>query len=227
MPLIIEKLRIQYPGELVFADVDLRVEDNEIVAIRSHILDGGTSFLRAIGGFLNGVGGEVIFRGYNLLEPTPRAINYEIGYVYESHGLVGMFTALENMLLPMQFHTDLTEREMLERVGTLCDLFSVDESVFQMRPWQLNDVQTRMVNLVRALAPEPGLLLIDELEGGMPDDRLIATMAGLRACQANHDISIVMTTASDVILSRADRVFAIAGTALTPEQGVAHDSPAG
>lgn len=214
----IQDLHIEYDDQLVFDHVNLTVQADQLVAIETEVLDGGTSFLRGVGGFLNGVGGRVEFEGFNLLEPTPKWLNFMIGYVYETHGLVSLFSVYQNIILPLQFHTDLGESEIGTRLNEVCNLLHIDRSLYERRPHQLNDVQTRLVNLARALIPRPRLLLVDELEGGMSEDVLQDTMTKLRERQRDHPMAIIMTTSSDIIMDHADRVYRIENYNLVQER---------
>ena len=172
MSIEVKNLHIEYSDQLVFKDVSLSVADDEIVAVHTEVLDGGTSLLKGIAGFLTGVGGEVWYQGYNLLEKTPDIIRHKLGFVYEDHGLVSIYSIYQNISLPLEFHSNLTHQEINNRVEEVCSLLNIPLSQLEKRPHHLNDVQTRMVNLARALIVKPELLLIDELEGGMSDDYL-------------------------------------------------------
>ena len=205
----VKNLHIEYPDQLVFDDVNLSVSDDQIVAVHTEVLDGGTSLLKGIAGFLRGVNGEVWFEGCNLLEETPAEILFRLGYVYEDHGLVSIYSVFQNISLPMQFHTQLPNVEISEMVHEVCEFLAISESQYELRPHQLNDVQTRMVNLARALIVKPKLLLIDELEGGMPEDYLRDTMQALKDRQAKYPMAIIMATSSDIVKERADRVYSI------------------
>lgn len=209
MALRIENLHIEYPGKPVFDDVNLDVADDEIVAVRSGVLDGATSLLRAIGGYLTGVEGHVWLDDQDLLVDLPSSVRCNIGYVYETNGLVSLYSVFQNIALPLQFHTDMNPRAIETAVRETGDLLNLDPQLYDMRPFELNDVQTRMITLARALVVKPALLLIDELEGGMSDDDLQATMVTLRERQRAHPMSVMMTTASDMILSMADRKLGI------------------
>ncbi|MDA0762065.1 MAG: ABC transporter ATP-binding protein, partial [Proteobacteria bacterium] len=82
----------------------------------------------------------------------------------------------------------------------------------------LNDVQTRMVNLARALIIEPNLLLIDELEGGMPDDMIDWTMEMLlERTRATQSVTLI-TSSHEHILREADRVLKIENCQLSERQ---------
>ncbi|MGB1756735.1 MAG: hypothetical protein ACPHHQ_08070, partial [Pseudomonadales bacterium] len=82
-------------------------------------------------------------------------------------------------------------------------------SLLEAQPQELNDVQTRLVNLARALVIGPKLLLIDELEGGMPDEQIDETMALLTHKKNQTDMIILMTSSNEHILREADRVLKI------------------
>ncbi len=217
MSLSIKNLHIEYPGKLVFSDLSLTVEGKEIVAIETQVLDGGTSLLRGIGGFLNGVGGEVLLDGLNLLSCTPADRALRVGYVYEDHGLVSLYTVYRNIVLPLQFHTALHDAEIHQRLLSICEALNLDEGIFNQRPHEINDVQARLVNLARALIIRPKLLLIDELEGGMSEEYLHATITTLREEQAANPMAIIITTGNDFVMEQADRVFRIENNNLVPE----------
>lgn len=205
----VKDLHIEYPDKLVFESVNLSVEDNEIVAIETHVLDGGTSLLKAIGGLMSGVGGEAQLDGIDLLDDPPAETLFSVGFVYEEMGLLSHYDVYRNISLPLQFHTDLNPLEIMDKVQSVCELLGIDTELLSMRTHQLNDVQTRMINLARALAVSPRLLLIDELEGGMSDDILRDTMLTLRQRQQQEPMAIIIATSSELVMSLADRVLSI------------------
>lgn len=214
MSVRVSGLHIEFPDQLVFDGVDLEVGDNEIVAIETHVLDGGTSLLKGIAGLLNGVGGSVEFEGVDLLKEPPASVRSRVGFVYESRGLVSLYNVFQNISLPLQFHTDLPIAEINTRVDDICQFLGIDEELYFHRPHRLNDVRTRIVNLARALVVEPGLMLIDELEGGMSDDIIQDTMVKLRQRQQQHPMAIIITTSSPLVMTGADRVYEIANKRL-------------
>lgn len=209
MGVVIEHLRVEYPGLLLFDDVNLEVPDNEIVAIETHVLDGGTTLLKALAGFMTGLGGSVRVDGQELLHNPAAETLFSVGFVYEERGLLSHYNVLENIALPLQFHADVDESDIIDQVLDVCTWLDIDQSLLDKRAYELNDVQTRMINLARALIVQPKVLLIDELEGGMSDDILAATMTRLRQRQQQFPMAIIITTASELVMSLADRVLAI------------------
>lgn len=205
----IRHLHVEYDQQPVIDDLSLEVDAGELVAIETEVLDGATSLLKAIGGLLRGCEGEVWFRGENLLEQVTPATAAAIGFVYEERGLISLYTVFQNISLPLRFHFGGSTPEIQRQVIGACERVGLDESILTMRPHELNDVQTRLVNLARALVMQPSLLLIDELEGGMSEGVLMATMDTIRGYQEDSPVAVIMTTSSDIVIERADRVFDI------------------
>jgi ABC-type sugar transport system ATPase subunit len=217
MSVEIHNFHIEYPDRLLFDAVNLSVADDELVAIHSQVLDGGTSFLKGVAGLLNGVAGQVLFEGLDLLKSPPASLYFKIGFVYEDHGLLSIYTVRQNICLPLQFHTTMSSKDIYKAVEQVCDLLGIGRGLLDMRTHELNDVQTRMINLARALVTRPTLLLMDELEGGMSEAYLTATMQHLREHQRAHPMAIITTTSSEVILAQADRIYKIEDHDLVPE----------
>lgn len=214
MTLTVRNLHIEYPGHLVFDDLSFRVADHELVAIETHVLDGGTSLLKGLAGLLRGVTGEVLLDDFDLLNCKPAERAVRVGYVHEDEGLISLLSVLENILLPVEFHGSLSSQEASVRLTTLCEEFGLEDSIFGGKPYELNDVQIRMVNLVRALLPRPRLLLIDEIEGGMSDRYIRDSIATLRRKQEETPMAILITTSDDEVMNNADAVYRIVNKGL-------------
>lgn len=215
--LLVRDLRVEYPGMLLLEGVNLTVNDGELVVIETGVLDGGTSLLKAVAGLLRGCGGEVIYRDENLLRGASDAVAASIGFVYEERGLISLYTIYQNISLPLRFHTNLTEAQIESRIMAVCSRLGLDATLLPLSPHQLNDVQTRLVNLARALVVEPGLLIVDELEGGMSEEVVVATMQTIRSYQAEHPMGVIMTTSSDLVIERSDRVYDIKNRSLVAQ----------
>jgi len=205
----VEHLTIEYPGQIMFNDVSLEVNDGEILAIISEVLDGGTSLLKALAGMLTGIEGRITLDSIDVLGMHPRARALAIGYAYEQQGLISLYNVFQNIALPLEFHTDLDAKQTQDRIVSTLQELNIDPSLLRLRPHELNDVQTRLINLARAMILEPKLLLIDELEGGMPEEMIDSVMQILMARKDRTGQMFVMTTSDELILREADRVLKI------------------
>ena len=205
----VDHLTIEYPDQLMFSDVSFEVNDGEILAIISEVLDGGTSLLKTLAGMLTGIEGRITLDGIDVLEMHPRSRALAIGYAYEQQGLISLYNVFQNIALPLEFHTDLDAKQTQNRIVSILQELDIDPSLLRLQPHDLNDVQTRLINLARAMILEPKLLLIDELEGGMPEEMIDSVMQVLTARKKRTGQMFVMTTSDERILREADRVLKI------------------
>ena len=205
----VDHLKIEYPGQPMFDDVSFEVSDGEILAIISEVLDGGTSLLKALAGMLTGIGGRITLDGTDVLAMHPRSRALSVGYAYEEQGLISLYNVFQNIALPLEFHTDFDAKRTQDRIISILQELDLDPSLLSLQPHDLNDVQTRLINLSRALILEPKLVLIDELEGGMPDEMINSVMKVLMARKQRTGQIFVMTTSDEHILREADRVLKI------------------
>ena len=205
----VDHLTIEYPDQLMFRDVSFEVNDGEILAIISEVLDGGTSLLKTLAGMLTGIEGGITLDGIDVLEMHPRSRALAIGYAYEQQGLISLYNVFQNIALPLEFHTDLDAKQTQNRIVSILQELDIDPSLLRLQPHDLNDVQTRLINLARAMILEPKLLLIDELEGGMPEEMIDSVMQVLTARKKRTGQMFVMTTSDERILREADRVLKI------------------
>lgn len=222
MNLQVRQLTIEYPGNLVFQDAELEVADHELVAVKTALQDGGTSLLKGIGGMLNGVSGSVLLGQQDVLRRPGAELIHRIGYVYEARGLVSLMSVRDNITLPLvyhaqQFHPHLDRDDIDNRLEDICRMLGLDASVYGRQPHQINDVQSRLANLARALMVDPWLLLVDELEGGMSESFLRLTLERIREFQRQHPMPIIITAMSDTVLEYADRVYRIEDKKLVQE----------
>jgi len=205
----VDHLKIEYPGQPMFDEVSFEVSDGEILAIISEVLDGGTSLLKALAGMLTGIGGRITLDGTDVLAMHPRSRALSVGYAYEEQGLISLYNVFQNIALPLEFHTDFNAKRTQDRIISILQELDLDPSLLSLQPHDLNDVQTRLINLARALILEPKLVLIDELEGGMPDEMINSVMKVLMARKQRTGQIFVMTTSDEHILREADRVLKI------------------
>ena len=216
--LTIENLRLEYPDALLFDDIHLSVQPGSLIVFETNVLDGATSLLKGIGGMLSNIDGHVWLNDIDLLRADAHQRARHVGFVYEEHGLISLYNVFQNIGLPLEFHTNLLADEMASKVFNIVDRLRIDRELLDKQPHELNDVQTRMVNLARALIIEPNLLLIDELEGGMPDDMIDWTMEMLlERTRATKSVTLI-TSSHEHILREANRVLKIENCQLSERQ---------
>ncbi len=164
-------------------DASLTVGAGEFVALMGPSGCGKSTLLGLIAGLLTPDTGEVWIRGQRLdtLSTSERADVRlrEIGSVFQEHNLVPEFTALENVMLPMELRglprSQAAEqaRDMLETVGLADELGRL--------PAQLSGGQRQRVGIARAIAGGRRLVLADEATGSLDHRNSEAVFAMFRA----------------------------------------------
>jgi ABC-type transporter Mla maintaining outer membrane lipid asymmetry ATPase subunit MlaF len=207
--LILENLHIEYPETVLFDRLNVQFPAGSLIGIETDVLDGATSLLKGIGGMLNDIDGRSILNGCNILTMSATERAGKVGFVYEEQGLISLYDVFQNIALPLEFHTDLTFAQTRALIHTTIEALNMPSALLQMQPHELNDVQTRLVNLARALVVSPELLLIDELEGGMPDEMIDSTMKLLKNKARQHNMTVLLTSSNEHVLREVDQVLKI------------------
>ena len=145
-------------------DIDLRVGDNEFVAITGPSGSGKSSLLYLLGLLDLPTSGEVLIRGKATahMSEQERALTRltTLGFVFQFHFLLPEFTVLDNVMLPMRALAALSEAAMRKRASDILASLGLAQHVGK-RPDQLSGGQRQRVAVARALANEPPLILAD------------------------------------------------------------------
>ena len=192
---------------LAVADVDLRVETGELVALLGPSGCGKTTLLRVIAGLEIPDAGTVLFDGRD--STNERAADRRVGFVFQHYALFRHMTVFENIAFGLRVRpreTRPSEGEIRSRVERLLELVQL-EAMAGSLPSQLSGGQRQRVALARALAVEPRVLLLDEPFGALDAKVRKELRRWLRRLHDElHVTSIFVTHDQEEALEAADRV---------------------
>jgi len=222
MPLLqFDQLAISFGGIMALAGVDLQVEDGEILSVIGPNGSGKTTMFNCISGVYRPDQGQVLFQNESLLGLSPDAVAKRgIARTFQNLRLFLHMTVLDNLLLGRHIKfrknpiraflrmrsEELRHREVVEEIIDFLDLEAYRQSRVSDCPY---GVQKR-VEMGRALAMEPQLLLLDEPISGLTAEEKEETAYRITEIQGRYKTAILLVEHDLRLASRlADRMMAL------------------
>ena len=213
--LVAQSMRKEFGGLVAVSDIDFTIPEHAIVSLIGPNGAGKTTFFNMITGVYKPTFGKVIFNGQNITGKPPHAVTQRgIGRTFQNIRLFQQMSALENVLVGMharlrggifasvvrtprirreEEQARITARELL----AYCGLAGRGEVYARNLPYG----DQRRLEVARALATQPKLLLLDEPTAGMnPQETLdfigfvhsLREDRGLTVLLIEHDMRVVM-----------------------------------
>ncbi len=179
-------------GQKIVHNFSLSLADGEIGCLLGPSGCGKTTLLRAIAGFEAPTTGELKIAGKTVATPTKQASPEErrIGMVFQDLALFPHMTVQKNVAFGMQGHN---KKSVNERVSELLDLVSMSH-LADSYPHQLSGGQQQRVALIRAMAPRPPVLLLDEPFSSQDTERRVQLAHEVREILKRDGITAILVT---------------------------------
>ena len=219
----IRKLQLRFGGVSALADVTFHVKDGEILAVIGPNGAGKTSLLNCINGFYRPQQGEIVFeeRPITLLPPYKIA-KLGISRTFQNIELYTGLSTLDNLMAARHIHMkrgalsaclffgptrseEIQHRTVVEDIIDLLEMEPIRKKLVGLLPYG----QRKRVELGRALASEPKILLLDEPMTGMNVEekedmaRFIIDISELKKIPivlVEHDMEVVMDISDRVVV---------------------------
>ena len=208
MALLLEATGVtkRFGGLTALSEVDLALEEGRIASIIGPNGAGKTTLFNILTGIYAPDSGRVAFRGRDLLGLTPDRITaLGICRTFQNIRLFANMTAVENVLVGMHSRIRLSMRDVLTRsprfhseesrlwaeAGTLLEVVGLPAKANELAR-NLPYGDQRRLEIARALASRPVLLLLDEPTAGMTQGETRALMALLRKLLADFNLTILL-----------------------------------
>jgi len=207
------RLRKAYGANIVTSDLDFDVTQGEALAILGPNGAGKTTLFNLISGDVAFDGGELTFDGRRLRREPPFArCRLGMGRTYQIPKPYAGMTAFENLLVAAMFGGRLDEAGAGRHCAAVLEQCGL-RSKANVPAGQLTLLDRKRLELARALASRPKLLLLDEIAGGLTDeeaDKLVQLVLdikrqGVTVVWIEHVLRAVMAVADRVMVLDSGR----------------------
>jgi len=233
--LLADEVRKEFGGLIAVNDLTFTIPNRSIVSLIGPNGAGKTTFFNALTGLYKVTAGRILFDGVDVTDKPPHAITkLGVGRTFQNIRLFPQMTAIENVLVGMHarlrggilgsiFGTPRVRREEREAREKARELlrFSGLRNVGEELAESLSYGDQRRLEVARALATEPKLLLLDEPTAGMNPQETVAFMQFVSKLREQRPVAILLIEHDmKVVMGISDRV-----TVLDYGEKIAEGSP--
>lgn len=231
----VEAVGVSFGGTHALVEADLTVLEGELHAVIGPNGSGKSTLLNVISRLITPQRGRVRFRGQDLLDRSSHTLASQgVARVFQTPVMFAGLTAFENILVGMQpqlrggFWRDLLRLPASRRadvkardaVEALAERLEIPRQQLDLRADALTFVQQRRIELARALAADPELLLLDEPAGGLNSAEIVRFRELIQSLRddrltivlVEHNVRFVRETADRVTVLDHGSVLATGGT---------------
>ncbi len=206
----------RYGDHVALAGVTLSIPAGQFVALVGASGSGKTTLLKTLNRLITPDAGLIRIGGEDIAAGPPHLLRRRIGYVFQEVGLFPHLTVGENIAATPRL-LGWTPERIAARVAALLELIALPAAIATRAPSELSGGQRQRVGVARALAAEPGILLMDEPFGALDpltrdalgtDVRALHERLGLTTVMVTHDMAEAVLLADRIVVLRDGAVVA-------------------
>jgi branched-chain amino acid transport system ATP-binding protein len=187
----IRSLDVAYGGLKALSGVSLDVEEGQLVAVVGPNGAGKTTLFKTISGVVTPVGGEITYKGCNLLAvPSYERAKLGIAHVPEGRQVFASMTVMEN--LEMGAYARRDHRRPSDVLPSIIETFPLLAERRQQLAGTLSGGEQQMLAIARGLASAPDLLMLDEPSMGLAPTIVDTVFDRIEYIRRTHGLTILL-----------------------------------
>jgi phospholipid/cholesterol/gamma-HCH transport system ATP-binding protein len=213
-PLIeVRNLSVSFSRQNILRNIDLSIPRGQSLVVIGESGCGKTVLLKTLIRLIVPTRGSVHFDGQDLASLSEKDLTSQrirCGYVFQNAALFDSMTIGQNVSFPLRQHTNMGDREILERVRARLAEVGLPDNVLAKKPAELSGGMRKRVGLARALIMEPELILYDEPTTGL--DPIMSDVINelMMRTRRNYSVtSIIVSHDMRTVRRVADRVVMV------------------
>lgn len=213
--LVVKNLVKQFnqAGDTVTAvnDISLKVDDGQFASIIGRSGSGKSTLLGLLGALDSPSSGSIEIDDNDITKyKDHKLIAYRrdaIGFVFQNYNLVPNLSAVENVLLPMEYSGKLSKAERKVRAVKLLNQVGIEDDKQLRKPAKMSGGEQQRVSIARALANKPSLILADEPTGNLDSENGAMIFQLLHDLAKKEQTTIIVVTHDLDIAGKTDVTF--------------------
>ena len=193
----------------ILFDVSTDIQQGEIIIVTGPSGSGKTTMLTLVGALRSTQEGSVKVLGQELRgagASTLEKVRREIGFIFQSHNLLGALSATQNVELGIRVTRKFSRAEEQKRAREMLQAVGLGERL-DYKGEALSGGQRQRVAIARALAAEPKILLADEPTASLDKESGREVVDRMKALAKEQGTTILLVTHDNRILDIADRII--------------------
>ncbi|QOQ54498.1 betaine/proline/choline family ABC transporter ATP-binding protein [Bacillus amyloliquefaciens] len=193
-------------GKKAVNSINLNIAKGEFICFIGPSGCGKTTTMKMINRLIEPSEGRILIEGRNIMEQDPVELRRSIGYVIQQIGLFPHMTIQQNItLVPKLLKHPIEKRK--ERARELLKLVDMGPEYLDRYPHELSGGQQQRIGVLRALAAEPPLILMDEPFGALDPITRDSLQEEFKKLQKTlHKTIVFVTHDMDEAIKLADRI---------------------
>jgi putative ABC transport system ATP-binding protein len=192
----------------VLFNINLAIDAGEIIIMTGPSGSGKTTLLTLAGGLRSAQAGNLKILGQELSGAGAAQLTRarrRHGYIFQAHNLHSSLTAIQNVRMGLELHSELSVKEMLERSQAILEEVGLGEHL-NYYPDNLSGGQKQRVAIARALVSAPKIVLADEPTAALDKKSGRDVVELMQKLAKEQGCTILMVTHDNRILDIADRI---------------------